>query len=395
MLLRKLLNRMETLLNQGAAANPSSGRRAVAARTSEAAPDVVPTAWRLEGGYRQQALMIEIQHPTTAPLLERGDKFYASNDLVSLAPQAVVCVPTFRRPDMLRRTLQSLAEQRGAIAFALVVVDNDCANGEGLPVAASFLRDGRLSGLCLVEERQGNCHAINRAFREARERFPAADYFLMIDDDEIADPHWLERMVAAARDRNADIVGGPVVPEFPIGAPQGLTRHPIYWPAFEASGFVPMIFGSGNCLITRRAFEQVDDPDFNLRYNFLGGGDTDFFTRCRAAGLVFYWEQNARIVETVPVERLQSGWVLRRSLRIGAINFRIDQTRSRTLRARARLVAKNLALVPVSAFRSLKLAPRRGSLLATLHPLIIAIGRIIASFGGEPEQYRFKESGPK
>jgi hypothetical protein len=49
----------------------------------------------------------------------------------------------------------------------------------------------------------------------------------------------------------------------------------------------------------------------------------------------------------------------------------------------------------VSGFRSLKLAPRRGSLLATLHPLIIAIGRIIASFGGEPEQYRFKESGPK
>jgi glycosyltransferase involved in cell wall biosynthesis len=379
---RDLLNRMETLPRHGAPAHRSLERDAVAA------------VWRLERGYGEQALMTETQNPIAPPPSETG-VYYASNDLGALEPQAIVCVPTFRRPEMLRQTLRSLAEQRGAIPFALIVVDNDSAKAEGLPVAASFLREGRLSGLCLVEGVQGNCHAINRAFREARERFPTALYFLMIDDDEIADPHWLERMVAAARDRNADIVGGPVVPQFPADAPKGLTQHPIYWPAFEASGFVPMIYGSGNCLVTRRAFERVDDPNFNLRYNFLGGGDTDFFTRCRAAGLVFYWEQNARIVETVPVERLQSGWVLRRSLRIGAINFRIDRTRSRTLRDRAKLLAKNLALLPVSMIRSLKLALRRRSLLVTLHPLIIAIGRIIASFGGEPEQYRFKELGPK
>jgi glycosyltransferase involved in cell wall biosynthesis len=394
MLLRKLLNRMETLLNQGAAANPSSGRRAVAARTSEAAPDVVPTAWRLEGGYRQQALMIEIQHPTTAPLLERGDKFYASNDLVSLAPQAVVCVPTFRRPDMLRRTLQSLAEQRGAIAFALVVVDNDCANGEGLPVAASFLRDGRLSGLCLVEERQGNCHAINRAFREARERFPAADYFLMIDDDEIADPHWLERMVAAARDRNADIVGGPVVPEFPIGAPQGLTRHPIYWPAFEASGFVPMIFGSGNCLITRRAFEQVDDPDFNLRYNFLGGGDTDFFARCAKAGMKFHWAANAVITETVPPNRTSPGWLALRGLRIGAINYHVELKAARTVRLRLRLLARMLGRLPLSLLRAGLLVFTGQKAIVALHPMTVAAGSALAALGIEPQPYKASKIVP-
>jgi len=318
-----------------------------------------------------------------------------SRDFALLAPLAVVCLPTFRRPAMLRRTLQSLADQRSEVSFVTLVVDNDAKTRAGAAVAASFFDAGRLSGLCLVEERQGNCRAINRAFREARERFPSALYFLMIDDDEIADPNWLGRMVAAACDRNADIVGGPVVPEFPADAPEALLRHPIYWPAFEKSGFVPMIYGSGNCLIARRAFERLGDPNFDLRYNYLGGGDTDFFTRCRAAGLVFYWEQAAQIVETVPAERLQPGWILRRGLRIGAINFRIDAAKGGALRDRARLIAKNLTLVPVSLVRSLKLALRRKPLLVALHPIVIAIGRILAAFGGEPEQYRIKETRPK
>jgi GT2 family glycosyltransferase len=334
--------------------------------------------------------MVEVLSLAEVPSLEAADARCASSDLASLAPEAVVCIPTFRRPDMLRRTLQSLAEQRGEIRFAIVVVDNDAKLSAGVPVVASFFREGALSGLCLVEERQGNCYAINRAFREGLEKFSAARYFLMIDDDEIADLTWLERMVAAARNHDADIVGGPVVPEFPDDAPVGLSRHPIYWPAFDESGFVPMIYGSGNCLIQRRAFEKIENPNFDLRFNYLGGGDTDFFTRCRVAGLISYWEQTARIVETVPAERLRPGWVLRRGLRIGAINYRIDRGTSHTLRRRLRLAAKNIALVPVSAVRSLALAMRRKSLLVILHPLTIATGRILASFGGEPEQYRVK-----
>ena len=43
-------------------------------------------------------------------------------------PEAVVCVPTFRRPEMLRRTLQSLVDQTTSIRFVVVVVDNDPAD---------------------------------------------------------------------------------------------------------------------------------------------------------------------------------------------------------------------------------------------------------------------------
>ena len=127
--------------------------------------------------------------------------------------EIVVCIPSFRRPQHLRLTLQSLADQRTDRRFAVVVVEND-AGCESVPVAAEFLGSGKSPGLCVVEPHQGNCHAINAAFETALATFPAAEHFLMIDDDEIASPDWLERMVSTAETTGADLVGGPVLARF-------------------------------------------------------------------------------------------------------------------------------------------------------------------------------------
>ena len=319
----------------------------------------------------------------------------AATRLSQRAPEAVVCLPTCRRPDLLRRTLQSLVDQTCPTRFAVIVVDNDAIGMAGAAIANAFFSAGLLDGLCVVEAQPGNCRACNRAFGEARRRFASASYILMIDDDEVADSGWLVRMIAAARERQADIVGGPVVPHFPDGVPEALARHPVYWPAYSRSGFVPMIYGSGNFLIRREAFEQLSHPGFDLRFNFLGGGDTDFFTRCRRAGLTFYWEQAARIVETVPSDRARAGWAVRRGLRIGAVNYRVDDAASRSIVGRVRLAAKNGVLLPVSAYRSLRLLARGEPILVAAHPMMVAIGRVMAWLGFRPEPYRFNSAGPE
>ena len=51
------------------------------------------------------------------------------------------------------------------------------SKSESVPVAAEFLASGRLPGLCVVEPRQGNCHAINAAFETALATFPDGDEF--------------------------------------------------------------------------------------------------------------------------------------------------------------------------------------------------------------------------
>lgn len=300
----------------------------------------------------------------------------------------VVCIPSFRRPQHLRLTLQSLANQRTGRRFAVVVVENDALRRESAPVAIEFFWTGNIPGLCIVEPRQGNCHAINAAFETALATFPAATKFLMIDDDEIASPDWLERMVGAAEATGADLVGGPVLPDFDDDLKRGLRRHPAFRPAYDESGPVPIIYGCGNCLITRAVFERLADPAFDLKFNFLGGGDTDFFVRCRQAGMQFHWAADAVITETVPQSRTNPRWLVLRGLRIGAINYHIEVKAARTYAARARLLAKMLAMLPLSLIRAGRLVATEHKALIALHPMTVAVGSALAAVGIEPQPYK-------
>lgn len=330
----------------------------------------------------------------TKPLANTGLALAAVSPALDCSVATVICIPAFRRPLHLRTTLESLANQRTDQTFAVVIVDNDAAARESVPVVREFLDAGRLTGLCLIEPRQGNCHAINAAFETALATFPNARNFLMIDDDEIASPDWLALMVDTAETTGADIVGGPVWPVFDDALKQTLQRHPAFKPAYERSGEVPMIYGCGNCLITRPVFARLGRPAFDLRFNFLGGGDVDFFTRCRRAGMTFRWLAEAVITETVPETRSRPRWLALRGLRIGAINYHVQRKVARTLWSRARLFAKVLALMPLSLFRAVRLAATERKALIALHPLIVAAGGALAVIGIEPHQYKASKIKP-
>jgi GT2 family glycosyltransferase len=300
----------------------------------------------------------------------------------------VVCIPSFRRPQHLRLTLESLVHQRTERRFAVVIVENDALKSESAPVAAEFLASGRLAGLCVVEPQQGNCHAINAAFETALATFPEATSLLMIDDDEVASPDWLELMVRASEDTSVDLVGGPVQPNFDDPSKRELRRHPAFRPAYDTSGPVPVIYGCGNCLIKRSVFARLGDPAFDLRFNFLGGGDTDFFVRCRQAGMKFHWVAEAVITETVPDSRTHPGWLVLRGFRIGAINYHIEVKAARTVWLRIRLIAKMLAMLPLSLFRAGRLALTEPKSVIALHPMTVAAGSALAAIGIEPQPYK-------
>ena len=311
----------------------------------------------------------------------------AKSPSLDLAAGIVVCIPCFRRPQHLRLTLESLANQRTDRRFAVVIVENDAARRESVPVATEFLAADRLFGLCVVEPRQGNCQSINAAFGTALETFPVASSFLMIDDDEIASPDWLELMLQAAEATGADVVGGPVFPDFHDDGKRGLSRHPAFRPAYDKSGAVPLIYRCGNCLIRRGVFAKLANPTFDLRFNFLGGGDCDFFVRCSQAGMKFHWVAEAVITETVPQNRTSLGWLALRGLRIGAINYHVQLKAARTTGARVRLSAKMLASLPLSVFRAARLILTEGAVIA-LHPMAVAAGSALAAIGVELQPYK-------
>jgi GT2 family glycosyltransferase len=303
------------------------------------------------------------------------------------AIEAVVCIPTFRRPEGLTQTLQSLLEQRGDVAFAIVVVENDAENPVSAQSANTILSGANVVSFVTVEPKQGNCHAINRAFSEARERFPSAEYFLMIDDDEIASADWVAHMVATARRTGADIVGGPVIRRFEIPVPRSISQHSLYGYIPGPTREVPVIHGTGNCLIRRDVFLALEPALFDVAFNFLGGGDMDFFARCRTAGFRFWWCEEAVIHETVAKDRSTAAWLLRRSIRTGSINYVIDRKRAKTPAAVAGLYVKNMISLGLGVFRTLSILARTRQFLPATHPILMSVGRTTASLGFLPAPY--------
>lgn len=303
---------------------------------------------------------------------------------------AVVCIPTFQRPDELKRTLTSLINQKADFDFAIVVVDNDVMNPVGSVVAKEYLAGTGIEHKVLVERQQGNCFAINTAFRTALEFYQTAEFVLMIDDDESADQSWLVHMVRTATDTQADIVGGPVQREFPADIPKAISEHPLFGSIRGETRRVDIIHGTGNCLIRRRVFEGLEDPTFDLRFNFLGGGDMEFFTRCRTAGFLFWWCSEAKITEHVSWDRVSKSWLMKRSIRTGCINFMIDRVRTNSVHGIASIFVKNFASLALGAVRSLVLLIKFKRVLPASHPILMSLGRVLAGVGVIPTPYKAK-----
>ncbi len=330
---------------------------------------------------------------TPVPDAAEGPRASPAADSPGLDASAIriaVVIPTYQRPDHLRLTLGSVKAQSPGVPFAVVVVENHAAGMAGAEAARATLAEGGLAGIVIVEPRQGNCNAYNAGFAAALDTFPNLSHVAIIDDDEIASPDWLRHLLSAAGE--ADIVGGPQVPRFEN--PEGARRfgmHPVFRPAHNETGGAGLITSTGNCLISVSLLRRMRPHFLDERFNFLGGGDTDFFTRCRDAGARFHWSAEAAVHETVPQRRATRDWITARSIRNGIISALIQRKQMPGLAGRARIALKTLALLAASPLRSAALAVKTGSLYAGSYHMMVAAGRLLAEFGYTIEQYRQPE----
>ncbi len=304
----------------------------------------------------------------------------------------VVTMPTFRRPEHAALTLRSLSLQKTARRFALIVMENDAEGLEGARAAESFFSSGALAGFVLLVHERGNCRAYNAGWEMALARFPAFQYLLVIDDDEVASPDWIENLCATADRFDADVVGGPQLPVFESKNPPAAAAHPVFRPHWSRTGPVQALYSSGNLLLRRGVLEAFGPPHLDLRFNFLGGGDSDFLSRAQRRGFRLAWCAEAPVHETVPARRLEADWIRARSLRNGVISTLVEKRRRSGERLSGlRVLAKSVALVAASPFRAVLKAVQSGSVSEGTYHIYVAAGRLLAEFGYAREQYREPE----
>lgn len=306
--------------------------------------------------------------------------------------EIAITIPTFKRPEHLLKTLESVGKQQTARKFAIVLIENEAEMRDGAQVAGPLFENGTHNGMVIVAHDRGNCNAYNAGWSIALQKFPNLKYLAVIDDDEIAEPQWLEELCSTSERNDAALVGGPQLPVFEDGVREKWKTHPVFTPHHTQTGLVDIIYSSGNLLIRRDVLQAMPQPFFDLAFNFTGGGDADLIRRSRRKGFKIAWCNEARIFETVPSRRVTWDWIQRRSLRNGQLSALIAHREAKgSSFSNWGVIAHSLALLAASPFRAFLQFVKSGSVLSSLYPVHIALGRLASEFGYSNEQYRNPE----
>lgn len=243
-----------------------------------------------------------------------------------------VCVCTYRRPELLWQTLVSLARQSFALgAFEIVVVDNDPAHS-AQPVVQRFAAKYKLPRVGYVTEvGRGVSHVRNRAVASSK-----ASLIAFLDDDECADPRWLEELVRAQRTYEADAVLGPVNsmlgPESPRWLRLVAGRHPSN--TLRTGESVPAgIGGCGNSLFQRSALCNRGLQPFDPALSLSGGEDSEVFGWIRSRAGRIVWCADAIVLEHVPPDRRELRYYLARHFKFSIVFWRSRYAQLRPVQA--------------------------------------------------------------
>ena len=228
-----------------------------------------------------------------------------------------VCICTFHRPVLLFKALAGVTRQltESAFTFEVVVVDND-QRRSAEEIVCLFQTGNATQIIYDCEPEQNIALARNRAIQSA-----TGNLIAFMDDDECPVPEWLIRLYRTMKEYKADGVLGPVLPSFPPEAPQWLKKGNIFNRRRPPTGTRLTVRDTrtGNVLLSRSILPE-GSTWFDPAFGRTGGEDVDFFRKQIALNRVFVWCDEAEAYETVPPERWQSSFHLKKCFKIGALN---------------------------------------------------------------------------
>lgn len=225
-------------------------------------------------------------------------------------PLIAICIPTYRRNDLLHACLRSIAalERPAQHNLWVIVVDNEAAGGAKAVV--DELRGAFPFPLHYsVEPRRGLSSVRNRLLETALGM--RAEWIAFIDDDERAEPQWLVNHLAALCTARARVATGPVIET-------DANNAVLAWGKSRKSGSEPRYVSCNNVLLSQSLVAE-QGLRFDRQFDFIGGEDFDFFDQSRRLGNCHVWVAEARVLETIPPERLTWGYLFTRHFS-GAVN---------------------------------------------------------------------------
>jgi succinoglycan biosynthesis protein ExoM len=293
-----------------------------------------------------------------------------------------ICIATCRRPAGLAHLVRGLQflkmEGCEQLSLDIIVADNDSA-GSARDHCAQLSRESRWPITYVAEPRRGVAFARNAAVRSAIAR--SADYIAFVDDDEVPSPTWLEELWCTMIRYEADVVAGPVLPQFESPVAQWIIDGAFFDRPRPPTGTQLDRVRSGNILMRAEVFGRVGRL-FDERFISMGE-DTDFFFHAARAGCRIVWANDAIVHESIPESRTQVGWLVKRSYSVGIFWGEFGFDRRALRRGALRGMVKGALLLPWSVLQG------RAAVVRALQLIATGIGYLRSRAGLLQGKYRY------
>lgn len=223
-----------------------------------------------------------------------------------------VCIATYNREKLLKKLLDSLINQKsdGSFEFEIVIADNN-PEGSARSVVEEFIKKSKISIRYFIQPVKNISLTRNVCIQNA-----AGDYLAFIDDDEIADENWLNRLYNCIKKYNADGVFGYVIPIFEDDIQEQFKVREYYFSSIGETGTIAKFYYTTNSLLKTTLLVN-NSINFDPNYGLTGGEDVHFFEKLRRKGAIFIICKEAITKEFIPKERGNIKYLFLRSLRGG------------------------------------------------------------------------------
>lgn len=297
-----------------------------------------------------------------------------------------VCIITCFRPDGLKRLLEGVAAQQfrknPQPDLHLVVVDND-AEGSAKSICEQFSREHDVKLKYEIEKQRGIPFARNHSVDLVKNE---VDFIAIMDDDEVPAENWLDELVTAQQEFEADILTGPVEPHF--------VQPPADWlHSFFGSGNLPnghdLLHNYGyaytsNLFARAELFQHIR---FDEQFRSNGADDTHLFMQVYQKGFKAVWADNALVTEWLPASRTNPKWLWQRAYRRGNGFAFCELVQNRTLGTRVQRFAKGVFRLIQGILTALISLGRKSVFVRGIQTAFLGVGMITGSFGSEYQEY--------
>jgi len=314
---------------------------------------------------------------------------------VSIEISAIVC--THNRAGSLPQALESLAHQTLPEGrYEVLVVDN--ASTDATPRMLRELAERMPQLRSVSEPRLGCSRARNTGWRQARGRYVA-----YLDDDAVADPEWLERMLHALRTLRPrpGAVGGRIEPIWEVPRPEWLPDSVLGLLTTLDHAPEPLFLPAGRFLIgTNIAYPREVLEELGGYHELLGpvgeryraGEETLLQRELRAHGYAIYYDPAILVRHRLPASRLDPRWLRRRMYWEGLSRAHVELLeRAPTLREHLRMLraAGHKVVSSPRRLAALALPVRRRGVFRRQASSMRRIGYLMGLLGADRRLFRF------